>query len=281
MKLKTIADLEHADKKDFRHLQIIPRIDSYLEDRNLHDEGRALGIFSASDIGNTTGKSLCGNYMMGCARLLFYRYVEEEPRENIDPRTRRIFNTGTKIHEQLQEYLADLVKETEGTEAFADEVSINRKTSEVAAEFELDTTTDGIYEINIVGEIEARFGLEIKSINKAGFDSLGSPKPQHVVQAIVYMACLDLPVMQLLYYCKNDSVMAEFTVPFDHDVWQAVVNKINFVREHAIEGTLPSQEVGYHCRQCRYKHICKPPKPKSASAKRSRQRFRLSGVGNG
>lgn len=278
--MTSIADLDGASKKDVKaalsKIQIIPKIDAFLEDLNLEPHEKRLGVFSASDIGSDTGHSLCGQYKMGCACLLYYRYIEEEPRTHIDPRTRRIFDTGHKVHDQLQGYLKRIAEWSEGAEVFVKEAMFNEDNSAVAKKYEIESTTDGIWEIKIP-DLNIRFGIEIKSMKTELFKTLNAPKPETVVQAMIYMACLDLPLVTIIYYNKNDSVMMEFPMTFDQKVWDAVVDKINYVREAAVDEKPPKQEVGFHCKRCRYYHVCKPPKPQRKSVSFGRRKFRLSG----
>ena len=256
-------------------MQVIPRIESYLEDLNLAKRTRKLGVFSASDLGNKTGHSLCGKYPIGCARLLYYRYVREEPQDKIPPRLRRIFDTGTQIHTQLQGYLHRVAKNLDA-EAFVDEARFGEENSEVAAAYEIDSTTDGIWTVS-APEIKLRYGLEIKSMKGELFSKLGAPEPYHVVQCMVYMACLDLPFTVMLYYNKNDSSMAEFVVTFNDSIWNAITRKIDLVRMKALDETPPERELGFHCKTCRYAHVCKPPKQERRSLHEGRRRF-LDGV---
>lgn len=281
MKLTSISHLEDADPKDvraaLRHVQVIPRIDSYLEDTNLEDEGRKLFCFSASDIGGRGGQSLCGHYPMGCGRLLYYRYIGEPPDKKFPPRTLRIFNTGTKIHEQLQGYLNEISRRSGGVDVFTDEVRVHEGNSEVANQYEIDSTTDGLWIVKMPGT-HIRFGLEIKSIKAELFkDISSSPSPDNIVQSTVYMGCLDLPLFNILYYCKNDSVMAEFPILFDPKIWQAITDKIDFVRKHAVDEEPPPRESGFHCKYCRYSHICKPPRNTKKQLSYSRKQFSLKG----
>jgi CRISPR/Cas system-associated exonuclease Cas4 (RecB family) len=279
MKMTSIQHLRDADAKDVKsalgYVQIIPKIEAYLEDLNLEENDRALGVFSASDLGNKTGRSLCGNYHIGCARLLYYRYIEVEPRDKIPPRLRRIFDTGSKVHEQLQGYL-HIIAEQLDAETFVDEAACNMENSEVASSYDIDSTTDGIWTIT-VPDLELRYGLEIKSMKDELFKKLNGAEPYHVVQSMVYMACLDLPFMVVLYYNKNDSSMAEFVVQFDDKMWDAIAEKINHVRRCAVDEEEPEREVGFHCRTCRYAYICKPPKPERRNIQMGRRRFTVRG----
>lgn len=263
-------------RKALGNVQVISRIESYLEDLNLEQHSKRLGVFSASDIGTKGGHSLCGKYPMGCARMLYYRYCGEEPHSRIDPRLRRIFDTGSKIHEQLQGYLHKIALASDGAEVFVDEAGFNEENSRVAAEYEIESTTDGIYEVTVSKPLDLRFGIEIKSMKAEIFQDLSGPLIDNVVQSTIYMACLDLPVMVILYYNKNDSSMAEFVEVFDDEIWNAVVDKINYVRMHAVNGEPPPREDGYHCKTCRYAHICNPPKEKKRV--QIKKRFRLGGA---
>ena len=278
MQLRSIKDLQNADKgkiqKALAQVQVIPKIEAFLEDLNLETNKRALGVFSASDIGSRGGSSLCGQYIMGCSRMMYHRYISDEPRGNIPPRTRRIFDTGSKVHEQLQGYLHKIAAATNGAEVFVDEANMNASNSKMADELEIESTTDGIWEIKMPA-LKLRFGLEIKSMKAELFKGLNKAHNETVVQSHVYMGCLDLPAMTILYYNKNDSTMAEFCIPFDQKIWDAIVKKIKFIRKHAIDEEPPPREIGYHCKQCRYHYLCKPPKPEKHSLRVARNKFRL------
>lgn len=279
MKMTSIQDLRDADAKEVKealgYVQILPKIEAYLEDINLEDNGRALGVFSASDIGNKSGRSLCGDYLMGCGRMLYYRYIGLEPRDKIPPRLRRIFDTGHHVHAQLQGYLSILSSRLD-CETFVDEAPCNMKNSKVADQYEIESTTDGIWTLS-APEHELRFGLEIKSMKDELFKKLNGAESYHIMQCMVYMACLDLPFMVVLYYNKNDSSLAEYVLHFDDKMWKAVTDKINHVRECAVDEEEPEREIGFHCRTCRYSYVCNPPKPEKKNVRMGRRKFTMRG----
>lgn len=280
MRLKSIRDLSDADpgdvKKALRAIQLIPKIDAMLEDQNLDEHPKELFCFSASDIGTKGGYSLCGKFPMGCSRVLYYRYTGVEPLDHIPPRNRRIFDTGHKVHDQLQGYMARIVADLK-TEDFTAEASFDQNSSELANQYEIVSTTDGIWVINLP-ELKLRFGVEIKSMKSELFMKLSAPSMENVVQSTIYMACLDLPLMVILYYNKNDSNMLEFPLAFDPKIWEAVTKKIDFVREHAVNEEPPPREDGYHCKTCRYQHVCKPPrKSEKKRIHMNRSAFRFGG----
>jgi len=279
MQLRSIEDLKSAGadelKEALSNVQVISRLEAYLEDINLKPSGRKLCVFSASELGSKGGISPCGNYPMGCARMLYYRYIGEPPESRIDPRLRRIFDTGHAVHGQLQGYLGKLAKEL--GDVFVDEATFNEDTSPVAAQYEIDSTTDGIYSVK-TPNLDLRFGIEIKTMKAELFKGLNKPSPENVIQSHVYMACLDLPAMTIVYYNKNDSTMMEFLIPFQQEIWDSIAEKIVYVRKCAVDEKPPEREAGYHCNTCRYKHVCKPPKPGKKNVKKGKSRFTLRGV---
>jgi len=268
-KLMSVKDLSTCSKKVFQEITVVNRIESLLEDMNVKassmsdqlmigDMVRMTHVFHASEIGRTTGRSPSGKYPMGCARALYYSYINAPAEGSWTPRNRRILDTGTAIHSQLQMYLAEVAKKRKKTESFEKEALISPETNPVADVLDLSGHTDGIYNITLP-HLQVRFGIEIKSINDAGFKATKSVHPEHAVQGTIYQACLDLPVMLFLYYSKNDSNMAEFLQVFDPNIWEEIKTKINWVRECVYKGVSPQQEIGFGCKTCKYKAICKPP----------------------
>lgn len=249
---------------------VIARIDSFLEDLNAtpvsslpiaFDLGvrRRTGIFHASTVGSSSGKSLCGKYSMGCARQMYYDYTGAPSEQAWDPRMRKLLDTGSAIHAQLQGYLEVIAANSDGAEEFTPEADIDPDENPVAQKMDLSGHADGEY-IVTSGVDRVRFGLEIKTINDAGYQKTKNPHPEHLIQGTIYQKCLDLPLMVFLYYNKNDSSVAEFVHIYDHRRWEAIVKKLNMVRECAFNEVPPEHEAGWHCSNCKYKTICKPPR---------------------
>ena len=215
-------------------------------------------------IGIQCVKSLDDRYPMGCGRELFYSLIGEKGTGSWEPKTRRILDTGTAIHAQLQAYLTEVVARSDDTEQFTPEADINPEVNEVADRMDISGHTDGIYIVQ-EGEDEVRFGIEIKSINDAGYKKTTGPHPAHIMQGTIYQKCLDLPVMLFIYYNKNDSSIAEYPQIFDQHRWDAIEEKLNFIRECTLKEELPVQETSFQCNRCKYKGICKPPTRKGRS----------------
>lgn len=269
-----LTSIKHLSGKYPKRLlgmaSVITRIDSFLEDLNVEPIkslpvkfdlgcGRRTGIFHASTVGSSSGKSLCGKYSMGCGRQMYYDYTCAPSEQAWDPRMRKLLDTGSAIHAQLQGYLEVIAANSDGSEEFIPEADIDPEKNPVAQQMDLSGHADGEYSV-IAGVDKIRFGLEIKTINEAGYQKTKSPHPEHLMQGTIYQKCLDLPLIVFLYYNKNDSSVAEFVHVFEEQRWEAIVKKINMVREHALREVPPEQETGWHCSNCKYKTICKPPR---------------------
>jgi len=279
--LTSIADLQKPDyKRMLKEVTLIPRIESLLEDMNLEtikmkgeiilSGERRTHIFHSSMIGEGSGKE--GKYPMGCSRKLYYSYTGAPSEGSIEPKLRRIFDTGTAIHTQLQMYLSVLAERSGGEIEFTPEDVISPETNEVADRLDISGHTDGIVTIKMP-DYSVRFGLEIKTINDAGYKATKSPHGEHLTQATVYQKCFDLPVFLFLYYNKNNSTMAEFIHIFDEHRWKAIETRLNRVRMAVLDGTPPLRETSYQCNTCNWKKQCKPPSksPFTAASKMFRK----------
>lgn len=284
--LLSIADLDDFPRELLREVTVLTRIEAFLEDMNVEpcklealfdmgSWGRRDNIFHASSVGSQSGKSLCGNYTMGCGRELYYSFIGAPSEGAWEPRVRRILDTGSAIHAQLQAYLTEIAKRSDGQETFEPEADINPDKNEFADLMDLSGHTDGIYTVDN-GKHQIRFGLEIKTINDAGYKSTGGPHAEHKIQGTIYQKCLDLPVMLFIYYNKNDSNIAEYAHIFDPRMWKAIEDKLNMVREHAMNETEPPREIGWQCGRCKYKGICKPPKVRKAAKAAATRKFNRS-----
>ena len=268
-KLTSIADLKGMQRGLLKEVTVVNRIEALLEDMNLApaklcaefgmgDATRRTHIFHASMVGSLSGNSLDGKYPMGCGRQLYYSYTNAESEGAWEPRMRRVLDTGSALHAQLQAYLHEVAKRSNGNERFEDEVDVDPEINEIADQLDLSGHLDGIYKI--LKPTPIRFGIEIKTINDNGYKNTRGPHGEHIMQGTIYQACMDLPVMLFIYYNKNDSSLAEYVQVFDPHRWEAIKEKILLLKQKAITKELPDQEVTFACNNCRYKGLCKPPK---------------------
>ena len=153
--------------------ELLPRLDDYLISLDTVDEEHSHHFISPSGL-------------FGCKRSVAFRMRGCSRDVSVNPRLRRIFDTGSAIHEQIQGYLlaAKLLKVKE---APVFNSSLN-----------LIGHTDGILELS---PLELAI-LEIKSINTDECSRLKEPKPQHRFQANTYMLFLEI-VRKRVNKCKN------------------------------------------------------------------------------
>lgn len=144
-------------------------------------EDRAIDVNAPSQVG-------------ACLRARYYaRTGETRDPNSISSRSQRIFDNGTKVHERLQEYLKDSGK------LLMDELPVHNE------EHNIQGHTDGLFVITpaeskskkvFAGQYQNLFAkevgvLEIKSINDRGFKELKDAKPEHKMQGLVYLYCLE------------------------------------------------------------------------------------------
>ena len=107
-------------------------------------------------------------------------------------------------------------------------------------------------------DITYRVGLvhEYKTINTNGFEKLTRPKPEHQMQALIYAAALNRPVVVYLYFNKNDSNIVDFPIAFDNAKWANIEARIRLLKKHFEEKNPPPPSAGFHCQHCAYVFNC-------------------------
>ena len=202
---------------------IIKRLDHYLLTQTEKDSDRRWDINSPSMASQ-------------CSRAIYFsRKGIERDADAIDPRTQRIFDNGTSVHERLQEYMLE-----EGI-LLMDEVPVYDN------ELQTQGHTDGILQLS---KFEVGV-LEIKSINTNGFSKLVDAKDEHKTQAQIYMMCLERERQKIKKKCptrkdlRNYLKSKEF-YDFYASMYQHLKGGNNFTREEKIEF-----KVMQHKRACR------------------------------
>lgn len=140
---------------------LIKAIEDYLSSVKV-GEDRGHGWNSPSSVG-------------GCLRSSYFSRTKVPPDfPSNDPRLQRIFDNGTGVHVRLQDYLKGngILKEDEAPLFNLQHLIMG--------------TTDGLLLIDNTLAV-----LEIKSINSFAFSSLKDAKPEHKLQASIYMYCLN------------------------------------------------------------------------------------------
>lgn len=165
------------------------------------------GIFQAMKTDNTTLTSRLDKFLiqhkaesdravnvnspsqvMRCKRANFLLRTGEGVSTVIEPRTQRIFDNGTYMHERIQAYL-----KAEGTLVMDECPCIDE-------EMNIQGNTDGILRMTPYDYAI----LEIKSINSNGFTKLKDAKEEHKHQAMVYMYCTEIRRLSLKEMSKEE-----------------------------------------------------------------------------
>lgn len=198
-----------------------------------------------------------------CTLKIYYEAMGVQQQVQHEARELLVFDLGTAAHDMFQSFGA----QGAWGQHYRSEVSIGD--TPIAKELMIEGHADA-ENILVIDEIaEApifELGLvhEYKTINDNGFSDLkGRPKPAHIQQATVYSACLDRPIVVYMYLNKNNSNIADFSVPFNPSLWQQIANRAATVRDAVRNQTPPPADVGYHCKQCGYVYQC----PAYAAAK--------------
>jgi len=153
-----------------------------------------------------------------CPRSIYYGRTGITSDGVIDPRTRRIFDNGHHVHARLQDYL-----EEEGC-LLVPEVPVWNTDLKILGH------CDGILRVN-------RFTLailEIKSINSNGFAHLTTAKPEHQMQAQVYMYCLEKLRDKLCAAGDYNEVKSELLESYDVLMQSFVTGGRRFTKEQKI-----------------------------------------------
>lgn len=220
--------------------------------------------------------------MSKCMLKVVYSIMGVERRttaEAIDANMKLRMRTGTAVHAQLQcdfqrmatWYSAQNFHNGLGL-TFESELKVKSDLQTTAQAWDLSSSCDGAFTFWRWSRAEGyewgwdpylRVGVEIKSSSDPSFEKRRKPDYDHMEQTCLYQACLDLPLMWVLYYNKSNS---NFTTPFapwlfkfDRHKWENDL-EMRFAKahHHAETRQLPDRTEGKHCGWCPFGYLCKP-----------------------
>lgn len=201
-----------------------------------------------------------------CLLRIYNDAIGLDKQEKIDPRLRRIFDLGHNLHHMFQSYGErgawgpSYAKEVDiSSGPLADDLLLEGKADADNILVIDDIDSAPIYEVGIVHEY--------KSINEGQFLKLTRPKPEHKMQATLYMMSLNRPIVVYLYFNKNDSNILDYPVGYDPSLWANLYSKTKTVAEYVrrYNGAMEANEPlppgpkgspGYDCNQCGYAKSC-------------------------
>lgn len=278
MPLASIADLNRPIEEVTEHIEVAKQLSDLYDDYILIDQDghdRAPGIHASE--------------LYPCLRKPFYSLTRVERKPQVPKFWKQRFKVGKAIHEMVQNDFHEMAKRSARNEAmrvsqqladrfdfifeFEDEVKVAPHLQPLAALYDLHSAADGIFTFRkrATREIALRIGLEIKSAAPDGYEKLKEPKPEHVRQGHLYMACLDLPLMWFFYMNKgnqnNTKSQGPFLAVWQPRIWAELEDRFKIIIDHAERGELPERTETVVCEFCPWRYTCQPTNMMRSSAR--------------
>lgn len=249
MKLTSIRHLDLID--GFPHSPLLSTLSARYDDflrTPLEVTDRAPGIHASE--------------VSGCPRRMVYSLSGTKRVDRSPLVWKKRFKVGHALHSMLQTDFHNLADNCDDI-FFEEEIPINSSTSDVAKQWDINSRADGVFTFIEKGSPVLRVLLEIKTKSPDEFSKLKEPDEEHVEQAHVYMASLDLPVTWFLYWNKGNqnytgTDLKPFLYKFDQKIWSRLEERFAQAHMHVAEGTLPAREESILCEICSFSHTCKP-----------------------
>lgn len=210
-----------------------------------------------------------------CIRKIYYSYNKSPEDIGFPLANSRIANLGTAIGKMLadafyKEGIAIKFRKPDGT---------YEKDYDGSDDFEFRVTSPDLGvklgKIDVVAVLDDGLWLgEIKSIHDFGYSELKGPKPDHLIQGVLYLYLFNKALkdgefshieelkgfekangIRFLYYGKNKSEIKEFVVTTADEVFKLIVTKIQQVKWHSENDVLPPMTPDY-CNSCSWKDRC-------------------------
>ena len=197
----------------------------------------------------------------------------------IEPKLDFIFSIGHKLHDIVQEVLADILlgnwKCISCSKVFGDNELI--KKPKICDYGDCKSTEFEYYEVTLLDEENGIGGhpdgvieidrekvlLEFKTCNEQVYTSLSfkGPSKSYIMQVNIYMSRLALTTAFIVYINKNNSDMKEFVIKRDEDLIYDVLKMAKSIKEGIQTGELPERTVcdsidSYRAKRCPVKKIC-------------------------
>jgi len=184
----------------------------------------------------------------GCVRKNYFCLIDA-PKNLValPPSKHMIFDTGHYLHKQIQK---EYFKKHYGRRC-VEEALVVHEGLQIRGHCDL--------------VIDHLWGVEIKSCNAAWFKRIPvidrsrmrcQPLYKDYFQANIYLKCLDLRHMWVLYYQKNESLRLEGKVTFNKSMWGVVEEKCSYLIKCAENEEIPPFEEQQNHSECEYHDHC-------------------------
>jgi len=243
-------------------------------------KGRAAGVHASELSGE-------------CRRQVWYSITgtKRSEKSTLDSSWKKRFRAGHMFHGMIQEDWRRICEKSGGLMSFAKEVRIDPSLQDIAQQYGIHSSCDGVIELrdHPWGEVVLRVGLEIKSDSDKQFAKRIKPSEEHKRQTCVYMKCLDVPLLWTQYINKSNSNISPSKPPylftFEHDLWNIIESETKEVIHLATINEIPPRTEGLVCEFCGYAWLCQPEhlkkmeRRKAAIKSRNEMRKRTARVG--
>lgn len=196
-----------------------------------------------------------------CLRKTYYTLQGERKVASHTVATQKRFDHGHAVHAWIQQ---ELHRMSRATGLFTFEEEVPTITTHLGSQYGITSSCDGILTLaDREGKATHRIALEIKSASPDSFATLRGPKEEHILQAHVYMLCLDVPLVWFLYVNKGNENMTPMRAPwlmrYDPEIGARLLKRIDEVYHAHKAQSIPEREPHPYCRDCSYAHVCEPP----------------------
>lgn len=197
-----------------------------------------------------------------CVRKAYHSLVGTHPIPPPNAPMYMRFNMGSALHEMAQRNFRYICNKSKSPRIVF-ESEVPTAPTPLGEKYNITSHCDGVFTIyDAKGAPFVRIGLEIKTESTAQYAKLTEPKEEHLDQATIYMAALDLPIMWFFYMNKDSGeytpMISPWLVAFDQARWEKLEKRIETVLEHEAFGILPPAEAEgtFVCQFCPYKYLC-------------------------
>ena len=269
MALASIADLNGPPEEVAARIEQAKELSALYDDfivLDQEDGHRAPGIHASE--------------LYPCLRKSVYCVLDVEKHANVSKFWKQRFKVGKVLHLMMQDDFHRMAKRSTTDQAmrcasamaekmdcyieFEDEAPVSPAHQPLAAHYKLYSSCDGVFTFKKkdTHEVVLRVGLEIKTESADEYAKIKAPKPTHVRQAHIYMACLDLPLMWFFYMNKsnqnNTNSQAPYLTVWQPAIWAEMEDRIKTALNFAARGELPERTETVICEFCPWSWTCQP-----------------------
>lgn len=190
----------------------------------------------------------------GCM-LYVAREILKTPKPELEPRVKRILDSGISSHDRIARYFAG--------------ITVAKELPFVDEEHRIRGQCDALIYIppDLNADLAGFHVVEIKTTNEMEFDRIkhaGHPREDHVLQCMIYMWGIRRfyrhiePRSGIIYY-ENRNTLEHllFDVGYEEARLRPLLNQVKTMLAEVRQGRLPQQqEPVEHCSYCAYLNIC-------------------------